>query len=195
MSGGTFCRGLCARGTPSDSDQVLLLIRESDWACVSLHVEILLHGAPPLCTCMRNHLRAASYPHPLLLPPKEWSLAFLMFACPWTTKLWTSCFLSSVDMTWCVCHNEPQICILYNSSWLSHSFSASIFSLRTHFSLPVSALNAIPSPFLTVLHLALLIPPILTINCFFLFLHSVLWGFSFSAIISVSLLLKQPLHC
>lgn len=47
MSGGTFHGGRCARGTPSDSDQALPLIREPDSGCLSLHVEILFHGAPP----------------------------------------------------------------------------------------------------------------------------------------------------
>lgn len=195
MSGGTFCGGLCARGTPSDSDQVLPLIRELDWACVSLHVEILLHGAPPLYTFMRKHthLKAASHHH-VLLPPIEWSEATPSSCLCLHEQLllswWTSCFFYSMHMIWCVCHNEPQRWILCNNSWLSHSSSAFTLCTHTFFYPFLSLMLSRSSFFLSPVFVVVLQTRTWTV---FLFLHSVLCGFSFSAILSVSLLLNQPL--
>lgn len=105
LGGNKGCRaalsaGGCALGAPH-----LTLIRFSlslgSWTepAFPLHVEILLHGAPPLCTCMRKHthLKAASR-HPLRLPPQRVEPRLPRVASPRTTPPVTVCFLNFLQL-------------------------------------------------------------------------------------------------
>lgn len=90
--------GLCAWGTPSDSDQGLLLIRELLWAWISLHVKILLRSTPPsknmhVQTVLTN-LEAASHHSSFACFQSRRTTPFLCLSLcecftPWSNLCWT----------------------------------------------------------------------------------------------------------
>lgn len=191
--GRLFLQGALRSRHPSDSDQVLGLIRELHWTRISLHVKILLHGAPPLCKQTRAHLKE-NFPSPHLLPHIDWNPAFLISASAQTSPANVN-FLqllpnaranvfAMLSPKWCTLCSNSRPLLLHLSSPTAPTLSV----MRSHCHQLVMfsrSRNHCSCNSLT--------PPCTVRELFLRFSHPTLRVFCFSATFSISLLWNQPL--